>query len=88
VWRIVKDAGIDSRSQAALPCLDWLRLVLRSGRGTEHPWPRRYKSEYEIDLRAGHGRALRSALARYVSAARRAEGGARRIAPHPSVLLC
>jgi len=29
-------------------------------------------SEYEIDLNAGHARALRDALARYVRAARRA----------------
>jgi hypothetical protein len=35
-------------------------------------------TEYEIDLNAGHARALRDALARYVRAARRAGGGARR----------
>ena len=35
-------------------------------------------AEYEIDLNAGHARALRDALARYVQAARRAGGGARR----------
>jgi nucleoid-associated protein Lsr2 len=35
-------------------------------------------TEYEIDLNAEHARALREALARYVSAARRAGGGARR----------
>ena len=35
-------------------------------------------AEYEIDLNAGHARALRDALARYVDAARRAGGGARR----------
>lgn len=35
-------------------------------------------SEYEIDLNAGHARALREALARYVRAARRPGGGARR----------
>jgi hypothetical protein len=35
-------------------------------------------TEYEIDLNAGHAGALREALARYVSAARRAGGGARR----------
>jgi Lsr2 len=35
-------------------------------------------TEYEIDLNAGHARALPEALARYVSAARRARGGARR----------
>jgi nucleoid-associated protein Lsr2 len=34
-------------------------------------------TEYEIDLNAEHARALRDALARYVSAARRAGGGAR-----------
>ncbi len=33
---------------------------------------------YEIDLNAGHVQALRDALARYVQAARRAGGGARR----------
>jgi Lsr2 len=33
-------------------------------------------TEYEIDLNAGHARALPEALARYVSAARRARGGA------------
>jgi hypothetical protein len=35
-------------------------------------------ADYEIDLNAGHARALRDALARYVDAARRAGGGARR----------
>ncbi len=35
-------------------------------------------AEYEIDLNAEHARALRDALARYVAAARRAGGGARR----------
>ena len=35
-------------------------------------------SEYEIDLNAEHAQALRDALARYVQAARRARGGARR----------
>ncbi|MGO8893952.1 MAG: histone-like nucleoid-structuring protein Lsr2 [Streptosporangiaceae bacterium] len=35
-------------------------------------------AEYEIDLNAGHAQALRDALARYVSAARRVGGGARR----------
>ena len=35
-------------------------------------------AEYEIDLNAGHARELRDALARYVDAARRAGGGARR----------
>jgi hypothetical protein len=35
-------------------------------------------TEYEIDLTAGHARTLREALGRYVSAARRAGGGARR----------
>jgi nucleoid-associated protein Lsr2 len=35
-------------------------------------------TEYEIDLNAGHAGALREALARYVSAARRAGGGPRR----------
>jgi hypothetical protein len=35
-------------------------------------------TEYEIDLNAEHARALRDALARYVGAARRAGGGARR----------
>ena len=35
-------------------------------------------AEYEIDLNAEHTRALRDALARYVEAARRARGGARR----------
>ncbi len=34
--------------------------------------------EYEIDLNAGHAQELREALAPYVSAARRAGGGARR----------
>ncbi len=33
---------------------------------------------YEIDLNAEHARALRDALSRYVQAARRAGGGARR----------
>ncbi len=36
--------------------------------------------EYEIDLNAGHAQELREALAPYVSAARRAGGGARRSA--------
>ena len=35
-------------------------------------------TEYEIDLNAEHAQALREALARYVQAARRAGGGARR----------
>jgi nucleoid-associated protein Lsr2 len=35
-------------------------------------------TEYEIDLNAEHAQALRDALARYVSAARRISGGARR----------
>jgi hypothetical protein len=35
-------------------------------------------TEYEIDLNAGHAQALRDALARYVQAARRAGGRARR----------
>jgi len=35
-------------------------------------------TEYEIDLNAGHAQALRDALARYIQAARRAGGGARR----------
>jgi len=35
-------------------------------------------TEYEIDLNAEHAQALRDALARYVYAARRAGGGARR----------
>jgi hypothetical protein len=33
---------------------------------------------YEIDLNAGHARALRDALSRYVQAARRAGDGTRR----------
>jgi hypothetical protein len=35
-------------------------------------------SEYEIDLNAGHAKALRDALASYVGAARRSGGSARR----------
>ena len=35
-------------------------------------------AEYEIDLNAEHAQALRDVLARYVHAARRAGGGARR----------
>ncbi len=35
-------------------------------------------TEYEIDLSAKHARELRDALARYVGAARRANGAARR----------
>src|SRR6201987_5524939 len=35
-------------------------------------------AEYEIDLNAEHAQALRDALARYVQAARRAGGSARR----------
>jgi Lsr2 len=35
-------------------------------------------TEYEIDLSAKHAKALRDALARYVGAARRVRGGARR----------
>jgi hypothetical protein len=35
-------------------------------------------TEYEIDLNAQHAQALRDALARYINAARRAGGGARR----------
>ena len=35
-------------------------------------------TEYEIDLNAEHAQALRDGLARYVSAARRISGGARR----------
>jgi hypothetical protein len=35
-------------------------------------------TEYEIDLNTEHAQALRDALARYVRAARRAEGGTRR----------
>ena len=37
-------------------------------------------TEYEIDLNAEHAQALRDALSRYVQAARRAGGGARRSA--------
>ncbi len=37
-------------------------------------------TEYEIDLNEDHAKALRDALARYVSAARRASGGVRRSA--------
>ena len=36
------------------------------------------RAEYEIDLNAEHAKALRDALARYVSAARPASGAARR----------
>jgi hypothetical protein len=35
-------------------------------------------AEYEIDLSAGHAKELRDVLARYVDAARRVGGGARR----------
>ena len=35
-------------------------------------------TDYEIDLNAEHAQALRDALARYISAARRVGGGARR----------
>jgi hypothetical protein len=35
-------------------------------------------TEYEIDLNAHHAQALRDTLARYINAARRAGGGARR----------
>ena len=35
-------------------------------------------AEYEIDLNAEHAKALRDALARYVGAARRVGGAARR----------
>ena len=35
-------------------------------------------ADYEIDLNTAHAQELRNALARYVSAARRAGGGARR----------
>ena len=35
-------------------------------------------TEYEIDLNAKHAKALRTVLARYVSAARRVSGSARR----------
>ena len=35
-------------------------------------------AEYEIDLNAGHARQLRDGLARYVDAARRVSGSARR----------
>ena len=35
-------------------------------------------AEYEIDLKEKHAKALRDALARYVSAARRVSGSARR----------
>lgn len=35
-------------------------------------------SDYEIDLNAENARALRDALARYISAGRRADGGTRR----------
>jgi hypothetical protein len=37
-------------------------------------------TDYEIDLNAEHAQALRDALARYVHAARRTGGGARRLA--------
>jgi hypothetical protein len=36
--------------------------------------------EYEIDLNAGHAKELRDALARYVDAARRVSGSARKSA--------
>jgi hypothetical protein len=35
-------------------------------------------TEYEIDLNAGHARELRDALARYIGAARRVSGSARK----------
>ena len=35
-------------------------------------------AEYEIDLNAGHAQDLRDTLARYITAARRAGGAARR----------
>ena len=35
-------------------------------------------TEYEIDLNAGHAKELRDALARFVDAARRVSGSARR----------
>ena len=35
-------------------------------------------TEYEIDLNAGHDRELRDAVTRYVNAARRADGSARK----------
>ena len=35
-------------------------------------------TDYEIDLNAGHARALRDALAPYIGAGRRASGAARR----------
>ena len=35
-------------------------------------------TDYETDLNSGHAQALRDALARYVSAARKVGGGARR----------
>jgi hypothetical protein len=38
-------------------------------------------AEYEIDLNAKHAQALRDALARYVGAARRVGGGAKRPVP-------
>ena len=38
-------------------------------------------TEYEIDLNAGHAKELRDALARYVDAARRVGGSARKPAP-------
>ena len=41
-------------------------------------------AEYEIDLNAGHARELRDALSRYVGAARRAGGAARRPAARGS----
>ena len=41
-------------------------------------------AEYEIDLNAGHARELRDALARYVGAARRTGGAARRPAARGS----
>ena len=42
-------------------------------------------TEYEIDLNAGHAKELRDALARYVDAARRVSGSARK--PARSSLL-
>ena len=36
-------------------------------------------TDYEIDLNTGHAQALRDALAPYISAARRAGGGTRRL---------
>ena len=74
--------GISARTRApAAQKIQALFLDDRDGSAAEGPVRLALDgTEYEIDLNVGHAQELRDALARYVGAARRAGGTARRSA--------